>query len=81
MADVDPSPQPPVAAADPDEVRGAAAPRYMPPMRRRPPAVREPTPAQARAVARAGLVLTLLLAAAGLAGLVWGVLAVIGAVR
>jgi hypothetical protein len=79
MADLEPRPQPPVE--DPDDVRGAAAPRYMPPLRRRPPAVGEPTAAQARAVARAGLVLTLLLAAVGLAGVVWAILAAIGTVR
>src|SRR5207244_3850263 len=64
---------------DPDEVPGAAAPRHMPPMRRRPPAPGEPTPRQASAVATAGLVLTVLLAAVGLAGVVWAVLRAGGA--
>ena len=64
-----------------EDVPGAAAPRYMPPMRCRPPSPGEPTPAQARAVARAGLVLTLVLAAIGLAGVVWGFLALVGVVH
>jgi hypothetical protein len=63
---------------DLDSVPGGAAPRYMPPMRRRPPSPGEPTPAQARLIARAGLVLTLALAVAGLAGVVWAILAAAG---
>jgi hypothetical protein len=71
-----------VADPPPDEdVPGAAAPRYMPPMRRPPRSPGEPTPAQARAVARAGLVLTLVLAAVGLAGVAWAVLAAVGVLR
>ena len=64
-----------------EDLPGAVAPRYMPPMRRRPPSAGEPTPAQARAVARAGLVLTLVLGAVGLAGVVWGLLALVGVVH
>ena len=68
---------PAAGAVHPDDVPGGAVPRYMPPMRRRPPAVGQPTPAQARAVATAGLVLTLVLAGLGALGVVWAVLAAV----
>lgn len=64
-----------------EDAPGAVAPRYMPPMRRLPRSPGEPTPAQARLIARAGLVLTLVLAAVGLAGVLWGLLALVGVVR
>ncbi|HET9051201.1 MAG TPA: hypothetical protein VFO60_05820 [Candidatus Dormibacteraeota bacterium] len=65
---------------DPDEP-GGAAPRELPPMPAPPPPARPLTPRQARLVARAGLVLTLLLAVAGMAGVVWATLAVAGIAR
>lgn len=78
MADA--GPHPGDVPPDPDRP-GGAAPRQFPPMRRRPAPAGAPTPAQARFVARAGLVLTLLLAAAGIAGVLWAVLAAVGIVR
>lgn len=73
---IDPA-EPSPAGAHPDDVPGAAAPRVMPPMRRRPPAPGDPTPRQARVVAVVGAVLTVLLAAAGLVGLLWAAVSIV----
>ena len=77
MADTPPAADPHSPEIDPEDIPGGVLPRYMPPLRRAPRPAGEPTPRQARAVAVAGLVLTLVLGVLGAAGVAWAVVALV----